>query len=157
MNFKNYEALRSHLYMHKGQELHCEICGKTFYYHGDLNRHVKKHCKCYSNLLGNNLLLLFLVFKPIQKRVTCSICNKEYEQRAMKKHLRSHTGERPYPCQYCQKGFSSSNALKTHIRQHTKEKPYICEYCPMAFPQKVSLVTHIRSKHTKRDDDMAKC
>lgn len=41
----HYEALRAHLYEHKGTKLPCEICGKTFFYHGDLNRHVKKHCK----------------------------------------------------------------------------------------------------------------
>lgn len=44
--FRNYQNLRTHTYeRHKGTELHCEICGKVFYYHGDLNRHVKHHCK----------------------------------------------------------------------------------------------------------------
>lgn len=46
-SFRNYENLRTHTYeRHKGSELHCELCGKVFYYHGDLNRHVKHHCKC---------------------------------------------------------------------------------------------------------------
>lgn len=48
ITLKNYDTLRSHMYKHKGQELHCEFCGKVFYYHGDLNRHVKRHSK-YSN------------------------------------------------------------------------------------------------------------
>ncbi|RZC39959.1 zf-H2C2 2 domain containing protein [Asbolus verrucosus] len=61
--------------------------------------------------------------------------------------MHSHTGERPYLCVYCNKGFTSPYSLKVHTRQHTNEKPYVCEYCPMAFPQKVSLMTHLKSKH----------
>lgn len=45
-NFKNYHNLRKHIYeRHKQVELYCEICGKMYHYHGDFNRHVKKHCK----------------------------------------------------------------------------------------------------------------
>lgn len=51
---KNYDQLRSHMYKHKGQELPCEFCSKVFYYHGDLNRHVKRHSKSSSYLLITN-------------------------------------------------------------------------------------------------------
>lgn len=90
------------------------------------------------------------------KQVNCEICGKTMDSRSIKRHIRSHTGERPYPCSYCKKGFSTAFALKTHVRKHTKEKPYMCEFCPMAFPQKVSLKTHIRSKHSDKQTDMKK-
>lgn len=32
-------------------------------------------------------------------------------------------------CRFCGKGFSSDSALKIHIRSHTGERPYGCEKC----------------------------
>lgn len=75
----------------------------------------------------------------------CSLCGKKV--REIKKHILSHTGECPYKCTFCDKGFKSTYALKIHTRQHTNEKPFICEYCSMSFYQKTSLLTHLKSKH----------
>lgn len=75
----------------------------------------------------------------------CNICGKKV--RDLKKHMHSHTGERPHICNFCQKGFTSPYALKVHTRQHTNERPYVCKICSSAYPQKVSLVSHLKSKH----------
>lgn len=79
----------------------------------------------------------------------CTVCGKKV--RDFKRHMQVHTGERPYICTYCNKGFTSPYALKVHTRRHTNERPFQCEYCAIAFPQKVSLTTHLRSKHGKHD------
>lgn len=55
-SFKNYVLMRTHTYeRHKGTKLDCNICGKIFHYHGDLNRHVKFHSKltCFFLILHN--------------------------------------------------------------------------------------------------------
>ncbi|KYM99372.1 PREDICTED: uncharacterized protein LOC108776763 [Cyphomyrmex costatus] len=61
--------------------------------------------------------------------IKCSFCNRVFpREKSLQAHLRTHTGERPYPCDYpgCTKAFTQSGQLKTHQRLHTGEKPFLC-------------------------------
>lgn len=61
--------------------------------------------------------------------IKCSYCNRVFpREKSLQAHLRTHTGERPYPCDYpgCTKAFTQSGQLKTHQRLHTGEKPFLC-------------------------------
>ncbi|NWZ08051.1 ZN367 protein, partial [Agelaius phoeniceus] len=62
-------------------------------------------------------------------RIRCNICNRVFpREKSLQAHKRTHTGERPYLCDYpdCGKAFVQSGQLKTHQRLHTGEKPFVC-------------------------------
>ncbi|KAG5671831.1 hypothetical protein PVAND_002005 [Polypedilum vanderplanki] len=70
--------------------------------------------------------------------IKCKFCNRVFPRdKSLSAHLRTHTGERPYVCDFplCSRAFTQSGQLKTHQRLHTGERPFQCsaENCQMRF------------------------
>ncbi|XP_072270274.1 zinc finger protein 217-like [Pyxicephalus adspersus] len=50
-------------------------------------------------------------------------------------------------CGYCKKSFRSNYYLNIHLRTHTGEKPYKCDFCDYTAAQKTSLRYHLERHH----------
>ena len=58
--------------------------------------------------------------KPFQRKLfQCNICYHTFTREwNLKNHIRTHTGERPYPCPICFRRFNMKHHLKRHLWTH---------------------------------------
>ena len=161
-SFRWRAGLRRHQTTHSDERPYlCNECNKTYKTSRDLSRHKEYHNKDERG-----------------QGVICNICKSIYVNRyALKQHMMSHTGEKPFKCTLCDKQYSQKATLRCHVkthsgkkrhenklcpvcgksiaagympihlRMHSGEKPFECSICFKRFPKKTNLEGHIRS-HT---------
>ncbi|KAJ0184275.1 hypothetical protein K1T71_000698 [Dendrolimus kikuchii] len=108
----------------------CDHCNRRFADKTKLRDHIEekhlyKKFQCH------------ICFKPSKNRV------------GLDQHIRNVHKGRPYNavCHYCGKRFPTRVQLESHVRTHTGERPFICEYCPTTFSQQSNLYKHNRQVH----------
>ena len=99
---------------------------------------------------GNNTNTKNEPIKVAHKKNGCPFCSKIMPKPAlMKRHILTHTGEKPFICDTCGEAFNKKGNLARHNMIHTGERPFSCNICDKSFNQKMVLERHMKNIHSK--------
>ena len=89
--------------------------------------------------------------QPEENSSKCSICQKILcNKRSLRRHMRTHTGGKPFECEICRKQFTQSSGLRQHFRIHSGVKAFKCEMCGRCFTQSNGLRQHLNTRTTNK-------
>ena len=58
-------------------------------------------------------------------------------------HVRFHTGETPFKCHICGKGFRDDRKMRLHVKRHNSDLNNKCHLCPRSFEGPKALQKHL--------------
>ena len=79
----------------------------------------------------------------------CRVCLSTFTSRNnMKRHVRIHTGVKPYTCRHCMESFARNDDYKRHLLRHTFSKPFRCSICYTGYSDRSLIRAHMIKEHS---------
>lgn len=137
--FSGMSGFKEHVNRHKQiRSFPCSICDKSFVSKSDLQSHVLSH--------SNNRQFKCDLCSAEYKRKYYLLVHKS-EHHNIGNYKRPKIVKKFYDCTFCGKSVAFKDKFERHLRTHTGFKPYQCRRCDAKFACKSYIKPHLKKKH----------
>ncbi|KAH8369177.1 hypothetical protein KR009_003340 [Drosophila setifemur] len=100
--------------------------------------------QCGKNITGKSSFDRHLRKHSGFRPYQCGLCPARFLSAGeLKGHQVMHTGDRNFPCRYCDRSYVNYSGRLRHERTHTNDRPFACHQCGKTFTNSYILKNHM--------------